>query len=91
LGSVARDGYGFEVLGDPSSDALAEMELEAVEDFGVGILGRAEDEFFVFEHIDEAGITLDKGGGEFYDTVQDFVERVGGGHAAAEFVKEIYL
>jgi hypothetical protein len=91
LGRVARDSYGLEVLGDPSGDALADLELEAVEDFGVGILGGAEDEFFVFQDVNEAGITLDQCGGELNDTVQDFVERVGGGHTAAEFVKEIYF
>jgi hypothetical protein len=67
------------------------LELEAVENFGVGILGGAEDELFIFEHIDEAGIALDQSGGELNDAVQDFVKRVGGGHAAAEFVQEIYF
>ena len=89
LRGVAGDGDGLEVLGDPSGDALAEMELEAVEDFGVRILGGTEDEFFVLQHVDEAGIALDQGGGELYDVVQDFVERISGGHAAAEFVQEI--
>ena len=91
LGGVARDGYGFEVLSDPSGDALADLELEAVENFGVGILGGPEDELFVLENIDETGVALDQGGGELHDAVQDLVERVGGGHAAAEFVKEIYF
>jgi len=64
LGSITGDGYGFEMLGDPSSDALADMELEAVDDFGVGVLGGAEDEFFVLQHINEARIALDQCGGE---------------------------
>jgi len=91
LRGIAGDGYGFEVLGDPSGDALADLELEAVEDFGVRILRGAEDKFFAFQYIDKTGIALDQGGSELYDAVQDFVEWVGGGHAAAEFVKEIYL
>jgi hypothetical protein len=89
LGSVTGNGHRFEMLGDPSGNALADLELETVEDFGVGVLGGSEDEFFVFQHVDKAGITLHEGGGELNDAVQDFMERIGGGHAAAEFVKEI--
>jgi len=48
LGSIARDGYWFEVLGNPSGDTLADLEFKAVENFGVGILGSAEHKFFVF-------------------------------------------
>jgi len=91
LGSIARDGYWFEVLGNPSGDTLADLELKAVENFGVGILGSAEHKFLVFQHVNEARIALDQGGGELNDAIQDFVERVGSGHAAAEFVKEIYF
>jgi hypothetical protein len=91
LGSVAGDGYRLEVLGDPPGDALADLELETVEHFGVGVLGGTEHQFPVFQDIDEAGIAPDQSGGELNDTIQDFVERVSGGHAAAEFVKEIYF
>jgi len=91
LGSIARDGYWFEVLGNPSGDTLADLELKAVENFGVGILGSSEHKFLVFQHVNEARIALDQGGGELNDAIEDFVERVGSSHAAAEFVKEIYL
>jgi len=64
LGSIARDGYWFEVLGNPSGDTLADLELKAVENFGVGILGSAEHKFLVFQHVNEARIALDQCGGE---------------------------
>jgi len=91
LGGVAGDGYRLKVLGDPSGDALANLKLETVEDFGVGVFGGAEDKFLVFQNIDEAGIALDECGGELDDAAQDLMERVGGCHAAAEFMKEIYF
>ena len=43
FGGIARDGYGSAMFGDPAGDALADAELEAVENFLVGIFGGAQD------------------------------------------------
>ncbi len=91
LVGVAADGNGHFVFGDPASDAVADLELEAIDDFGVGIFGRAKDEFVFFENVDEAGIEFGDDGDEVNHFAKDFVERIGGGEAAADFVKEIDL
>lgn len=86
---VARDGDGGAVFGHPSRDALADPQFQAVHYFLMGIFGSAQDEFFLFLHVDEAGIALHQGDGEFQHACQDFVERVlrGSCDAATETVQ----
>ena len=93
FGGVARDGHGGAVFGDPAGDALADAEFEAVENLLVGIFGGAQDQFFLFLDVDEAGVALYEGHGEFEDALKDFVKRilVGSGNAAAEVVEQIYI
>ena len=91
LEGVPADGDGEFVFGDPSGYAVADLQLEAVDYFGVGIFGGAQDEFVVFENVDEAGIEFGDDGDEVDDFAKDFVERIGGGEAAADFVEQIHL
>jgi hypothetical protein len=56
----------------------------------MSVLGSAEDEFFAFEHIDEAGIAFHKRRGEFYDAIQNLVKSACCRKPAANFVQQIY-
>jgi hypothetical protein len=87
--SVARDGYGGAMFGDPAGDALADAQLQAIDYFLMGIFGGAQDEFFQLLDVDEAGIALHQGYGEFEDFFENFVEWVlaAGGDAAAQVVE----
>jgi len=89
LVGVIADGDGNFMLGDPAGDAAADLELEAIDNFGVRIFGGTKDEFVVLEDIDEAGVEFGDDGDEVDDLAEDFVKRIGGGEAAADFVEKI--
>ena len=67
--SIFRDYYGLAMLGDPARDALAELHLQTTHDFRVGILGRAQNEFFALEDVDHAGIAFHYRSDEFEDVL----------------------
>jgi hypothetical protein len=91
LEGIAADGNGEFVFSNPSGDAVSDLKLEAIHDFGVRIFGGAEDEFVFLEDIDEAGIEFGDDGDEVDHFAKDFVKRIGGGEAAADFVEKIHL
>jgi hypothetical protein len=88
---VAADGDGKFVFGDPPGDTVADLKLEAIHDLGVRIFGGAEDELVFFENIDEAGIKFGDDGDEVDYFAENFMERIGGGEAAANFVEKVHL
>ena len=59
------NGNGFAMLSDPSGDALADAQFQAVHDFRMRILRSPQDEFITFKHVDQAGIALDQRSGKF--------------------------
>jgi hypothetical protein len=77
------------VFGDPAGDALADAEFQSIDYFLMRIFGGAQDEFFLFLDVDEAGVAFHQGDGKFQNACEDFVQRVlaGGGDAAAEVVQ----
>jgi hypothetical protein len=77
------------VLGHPAGDSAADLELQAINGFGVGIFRRAEDEFVVLEYVEKTGIKFCDDGDEVEHFCEELVQRVGGGDAAADFVKQI--
>ncbi len=87
-GGVRGDRDGLAMLGDPAGDALANGDAEAVKQLGVGVLGGAEDELFSLQNVDQAGIAAHQVGDEAEDVLQDGIERVGSGHAAADLVQK---
>ena len=52
------------------------------------ILRRAQNEFIVLQHVNEAGVALCDGADEIDDALQDLVQRIGGGHAAANLMEK---
>jgi hypothetical protein len=89
LVSIAADGHGNFVFGDPAGDAVANLEFKAIDDGGVGIFGGAEHELGAFENVDKAGIEFGDDGDEVDDFAENFMEWIGSGETAADFVKEL--
>jgi hypothetical protein len=89
LKGVRADGHGLEVFGDPAGNALPEAHFQAVDDFGVRVLGGAEDEIFGLEDIDETGVALHYRRNEIDDALEDFVEGISGGHPAADVMEKV--
>jgi len=86
---VTGDGDGTFVFGNPAGDSAADLELQAVDDFRVGIFRGTEDEFVVLEYVEKTGIKFCDDGNEIEYFCQEFVQRVGGGDATADLVKQI--
>jgi hypothetical protein len=55
----------------------------------VEILRRTEDEFVVLEYVEKTGIKFCDDGNEVEYFCQEFMQRVRGGDAAADLVKQI--
>jgi hypothetical protein len=75
---VSWDSHGLFVLCDPSSDALADAQPQAIHnlDFRMRVLRAAQDQIIAFQDVDEARIAFDQGGNEVDDLPQHFVQRI---------------
>jgi hypothetical protein len=85
------DGDGLMVFGDPSGNALPHAEFEAIDNFGMRILGGPQNQFVAFEHVDEARVTTHQTGGEFEDARENLVKSVGRTETHADFMEYIYM
>ena len=85
------DGDGFAVLGDPSGNSLPHAEFQAIDHFGMRILGSAKDEFVTFEHVDEAGVTLYKGSCKIHNTGKNLMKTIGRAEADGDVMEDINL
>ena len=88
LKGARRYGDRLQMLGNPTGDALPHLHFQAVDDFGMRIFRGAEDQFFGFEDVNEAGVTFYDGTDEIDDALQDFVKRIGSRHAAANLMEK---
>src|SRR5581483_2245078 len=88
--SIFAECNRFEVLGNPSGDALPNAKLEAVYHFRMRILRRAQNEFIALQNVDEARVALDLAGDERDNSLQDIVQHIGACHAAADLVQQVY-
>ena len=86
-----RDRDWFAVLGDPSGNSLPYAEFQAIDNFGMRVLGSPKDEFITFERVDEAGVTLYKGSGEIDNTGKNLMKTIGRAEADGNFMKDINM
>jgi hypothetical protein len=71
------------MFGDPSGDAFAERHSQAIDHFGMRVLGGTQHECVAFEYVDKAGIAANEFGNKLDNLVEYFVQRIGGRNAAA--------
>ena len=85
---VALDHYRLAMSRDPSGDAFTQRHAQAVDDFGMRILGGAQHERVAFQHVDEAGIAAYKFGDKLDDLVEHFMQGIGSRNATAHAMEE---
>ena len=90
LGSVFRDCDRFAMFRHPAGDALSHVQFQPVHNLRVRILGGAEQQFVILQHINQAGIALHQGRCKIHNPREHFVQRVGGSHLSAKRMKKIY-
>ena len=83
--SVARDYDRLPMLGDPSGNALSELQLEMVDEIGMGIARCAQNQLIALEDIDEAGVALRNRNGKF----DDVCEQIGQGRSRGDALRDV--
>ncbi|HMK22546.1 MAG TPA: hypothetical protein VK466_09445 [Terriglobales bacterium] len=86
---MVRDRHRLAVLRYPARDSLPQVQLQAVYDFAVRILGSAQHQFVALAHVNETGIALHHCRSKLDDPVQVLMERVFTGNLAADVMKKI--
>src|SRR6185437_9309313 len=77
------------MLGDPTGDALADAEVEPIDEVGVRVARGAQDELVILQRVDETGVAGNNGSDKSDHAVKHNVQRIGGGNAARYLVKEL--
>ena len=67
LERVAAHRHRLAMLGHPAGDALADAQLQPIDDVGVRRLRRAQHQVVVLEHVDEARVARHHGRDELHD------------------------
>lgn len=91
LESSAKNGDRFAMLGDPSSDALADAQLQAIKKLLMRIFRSAQNEVLVGENINETRITLDQIDGKIEYPVERLMKSIGRRNLANGGVQNINL
>ena len=86
---MAADRDGLAMFGHPAGDALADAQLQPIDDVRMRRLRRAQDEVVAVEDIDETGVARDDARHEVDDAREHGVQRIGGRDAAADFVQKV--
>src|ERR1700678_2615447 len=83
------EGPDRAILCDPAGDSLPHPDFQFVDLIFVRIFRAPQDQVLAFEHVDKAGIAFHQRDGTFDDLRENFVKRIGGGHAAADGVEQV--
>ena len=83
------EGHDRAILCDPAGDSLPHPDFQFVDLIFVRIFRAPQDQVLAFEHVDKAGIAFHQRDGTFDDLRENFVKRIGGGHAAADGVEQV--
>ena len=76
------------MLRHPAGNAFSQLQLQAIDGFGMRILGGPQDKFVAFEHVDKTGVAADDGGREVHHFRQHFREWNRRGHSAGHAMQD---
>jgi hypothetical protein len=88
---IPIDNHGLPIGSDPSGNALTDLQVEAIDYIGMRVLRGPQHQFVLFKDVDKAGIALNHRGGELHNPLQQRMQWIGSGHAAANFVEKVDL
>ena len=76
---------------DPSSNALADAEFQAVEQLLMWIFRGTQNQVLVFQNIDETGIAFDDFNRKVQNPVKRLMKTISAGYMADGLVQDIYM